>query len=167
MVKLPTSSKVVSYHKLSKIRKQADKNKKKIVFASGCYDLTHLGHVAHFSHIKKWGDILVVSVANDENVRGLKGPNRPIMSETIRAEMVAALQVVDYVVISKESGIFDHLRILRLLRPDVYVGSMKDKYFAEKQKLAKSIGAKFITPSHKGIYRGGELLSVTMLEKNI
>jgi D-beta-D-heptose 7-phosphate kinase/D-beta-D-heptose 1-phosphate adenosyltransferase len=166
MSKLPTDTKIISYAKLPALRAQASRRRKTIVFASGCYDLTHLGHVVHFAHIKK-GDILVVSVANDATVRLLKGVTRPIMPAAIRARMVAALQIVDYVVISKESGIFDHTKILQMLRPDFYVGSINEKFVEQKEKLATLAGAKLIIPSHKGLIHEQDLLSTTALEKKI
>jgi D-glycero-beta-D-manno-heptose 1-phosphate adenylyltransferase len=87
------------------------------VFANGCFDLFHVGHVRYLESARQQGSELVVGVNSDRTVRELKGDGRPLLSERARAEMLEALEPVDYVVI------FDELtaeKILRDLRPDVH-----------------------------------------------
>lgn len=89
----------------------------KIVFTNGCFDLLHPGHVACLQQAAREGDCLVVALNSDESVRSLnKGPDRPIVSESHRAAMLAALEVVDYVHVFSEST---PERLLQALRPDV------------------------------------------------
>ena len=88
-----------------------------VSFANGCFDILHVGHVRYLAGAAAEGDRLVVAVNNDASVRGLKGEGRPIMSEAARAEMVAALRGVDYVVLFGEPSVD---RLLRELRPDVH-----------------------------------------------
>lgn len=88
-----------------------------IAFANGGFDLLHVGHVRYLHGAKREADRLVVAVNSDASVRGLKGPSRPILAEADRAELVAALRAVDYVVV------FDELTVtplLELLKPDVH-----------------------------------------------
>jgi rfaE bifunctional protein nucleotidyltransferase chain/domain len=88
-----------------------------IVLTNGCFDLLHVGHVRYLAAAKQLGEILVVGVNGDESVRELKGKGRPINSESDRAEVLAALEAVDHVVI------FSELRVTRLikeLRPNIY-----------------------------------------------
>lgn len=91
---------------------------KRVVFTNGCFDLVHAGHVRYLREAASFGDILVVGLNSDASVRLFKEPGRPIVPESDRAEVVAALEMVDYVVI------FDEMTAEALvaeLRPDVYV----------------------------------------------
>jgi len=89
----------------------------RVAFANGCFDLLHAGHVRYLDGARAEGDRLVVAINDDESVRQLKGPGRPILPAEARAELVAALRVVDYVVIFPETTVE---RLLLLLRPDVH-----------------------------------------------
>jgi D-beta-D-heptose 7-phosphate kinase/D-beta-D-heptose 1-phosphate adenosyltransferase len=75
------------------------KEGKKIVFTNGCYDLIHIGHIRCFKEGKNLGDTLVVALNSDRSVRTLKGPPRPIVPQEERAEIIAALECVDFVTI--------------------------------------------------------------------
>lgn len=91
---------------------------KKIVFTNGCYDLLHVGHVRCFQQAKKLGDILVVALNSDRSVRALKGEPRPIVPEGERAEVLAALACIDYVIIFDQDNPRD---IIEQIRPDILV----------------------------------------------
>ena len=86
-------------------------------FANGCFDLLHVGHVRYLEAARREADRLIVAVNDDRSMRGLKGPNRPILPEADRAELVAALRAVDYVVIFPEPTVTP---LLELLRPEVH-----------------------------------------------
>jgi len=88
-----------------------------VAFANGCFDLLHVGHVRYLQGSAAEADRLVVAVNSDSSVRGLKGPNRPILPEQDRAELVAALRGVSYVVLFGDPNVE---RLLRLLEPDVH-----------------------------------------------
>lgn len=88
-----------------------------IAFANGAFDLLHVGHVRYLDGAKREADRLVVAVNSDASVRGLKGPTRPILPESDRAELVAALRAVDYVVMFDEPTVTP---LLELLKPDVH-----------------------------------------------
>ena len=70
-----------------------------VAFANGCFDLLHVGHVRYLEGAAREADVLVVAINDDDSVRGLKGTDRPILAGSDRAELVAALRCVDYVVI--------------------------------------------------------------------
>jgi rfaE bifunctional protein nucleotidyltransferase chain/domain len=89
----------------------------RIVLANGCFDILHVGHVRYFEAAKALGDLLVVGINTDEQVRRLKGPGRPFVSERERAEMVASLRAVDLVTIFAEPTVE---ALLLALRPDVH-----------------------------------------------
>jgi rfaE bifunctional protein nucleotidyltransferase chain/domain len=88
-----------------------------IAFANGGFDLLHVGHVRYLEGAKREADRLVVAINSDASIRGLKGPSRPVLPEADRAELVAALRAVDYVVIFSEPTVAP---LLELLRPDVH-----------------------------------------------
>jgi rfaE bifunctional protein nucleotidyltransferase chain/domain len=90
---------------------------KSISFANGCFDLLHVGHVRYLQGAAAEADVLVVAVNDDRSVAALKGEGRPILSAADRAELVAGLRGVDYVVVFGEPNVE---RLLRLLRPDVH-----------------------------------------------
>ncbi len=86
---------------------------KRFVFANGCFDLLHAGHIRYLADAKGQGDILVVGVNGDESVRKLKGKGRPILPQSDRAELVGALACVDHIIIFDEltaAGLLDELR---------------------------------------------------------
>src|SRR5690349_14490772 len=88
-----------------------------IALANGCFDLLHVGHIRYLEGARREADRLVVAVNGDASVRGLKGEGRPILDQAARAELVAALRAVDYVVIFHEPDVG---RLLRALKPDVH-----------------------------------------------
>jgi rfaE bifunctional protein nucleotidyltransferase chain/domain len=88
-----------------------------IAFANGCFDLLHVGHIRYLAAAAAEADRLIVAVNDDDSVKRLKGEGRPILSAADRAELVAALWVVDYVVIFQEPTVGP---LLELLRPDVH-----------------------------------------------
>lgn len=88
-----------------------------IAFANGCFDLVHVGHVRYLQAASREADRLVVAINDDRTVAALKGAGRPILSESDRAELVAALRGVDYVVIFPEPTVTP---LLLELRPDVH-----------------------------------------------
>jgi rfaE bifunctional protein nucleotidyltransferase chain/domain len=88
-----------------------------IVFANGCFDILHVGHIRYLEGARREGEILVVGVNADSSVHHLKGPGRPILNEHARAQLVAALRCVDYVVLFAEPNVE---ALLEELCPDVH-----------------------------------------------
>jgi len=99
---------------ISRLKQQG----KRIVFTNGCFDLLHVGHVTYLQEAAALGDILIVAVNGDGSVRRLKGPTRPVISESDRAAMLAALACVDYVIVFHEDT---PCALLETLQPDVLV----------------------------------------------
>lgn len=94
----------------------AQRRGERVVFTNGCFDLLHIGHVRSLEQARGFGDRLVVGVNRDASVRRLKGAGRPVVAERQRAELVAALACVDWVVLFGEET---PLALIRSLRPDV------------------------------------------------
>jgi rfaE bifunctional protein nucleotidyltransferase chain/domain len=90
----------------------------RVVFTNGCFDLLHPGHVRYLEAARGLGDVLVVGLNDDDSVRRLKGPGRPILGLPERAEVLAALAAVDHVVAFAEDT---PLRLIEILAPDVLV----------------------------------------------
>jgi D-beta-D-heptose 7-phosphate kinase/D-beta-D-heptose 1-phosphate adenosyltransferase len=93
-------------------------NHERVVFTNGCFDLLHVGHITVLEHARRFGDRLIVAINSDASVRGLKGPSRPIVGESDRARVLAALAAVDAVVIFDEPT---PLEVILATRPDVLV----------------------------------------------
>lgn len=100
------------------IAETLQRDHQRIIFTNGCFDLLHVGHMHLLREAKKFGDVLVVGLNSDSSVRQLKGEGRPIVPEQDRAEAIAALECVDYLVIFSEP---DPLELLRAIRPQVLV----------------------------------------------
>ena len=88
-----------------------------IAFANGCFDVLHVGHIRYLQDAAKQADVLVVGVNGDDSVRELKGEGRPVMPASERAEIIAAIDGVDYVTIFDERS---PARLLGALKPDVH-----------------------------------------------
>lgn len=110
-------SKIVTRERLRELLAVHKQRGQRIVFANGCFDVLHVGHVRFLEAARREGDVLVVAVNGDASVRGLKGSGRPVLPEAARADLVAALRAVDYVVVFGEPGVE---ALLELLRPDVH-----------------------------------------------
>ena len=111
------SSKIVSRDRLQSKLAEHRRRRERIVFANGCFDTLHVGHIRYLEGARREGDILVVGVNDDSGVRNLKGPGRPILDQKARAHLVAALRSVDYVVLFAEATVE---ALLEELRPDVH-----------------------------------------------
>jgi len=110
------SNKVIPRKDVGALGERLRREGRRIAFANGCFDLLHVGHVRYLEAAREQGDVLVVGVNSDHAVEALKGPRRPLLPAEARAEMVAALAAVDYVVV------FDDVTaesVLRDLRPHV------------------------------------------------
>jgi rfaE bifunctional protein nucleotidyltransferase chain/domain len=111
LTKLKTASEMAA------IRDEMQRRGQKLVFTNGCFDLLHAGHVRYLQQARQLGDALVVAINGDESVRALKGPTRPLNPEGDRAEVVAALGCVNYVIIFPTVRVTDEIA---QIRPQVY-----------------------------------------------
>lgn len=112
------SEKLKQLEELKRIAQDAKSRGKKVVFTNGCFDLLHRGHLHLLREAKNAGDVLIVALNSDSSVRKIKGPGRPVVAELDRAEMIAALEMVDYVTLFDEP---DPYRLISELRPSVLV----------------------------------------------
>jgi D-beta-D-heptose 7-phosphate kinase/D-beta-D-heptose 1-phosphate adenosyltransferase len=110
--------KVLSRESLKEKLEQHQREGRKIVFTNGCFDILHVGHVRYLQEAKKLGQVLVLGLNSDASVRGLKGEKRPLVPQEERAEVLAALEAVDYITIFDEPT---PLELIRCLKPDFLV----------------------------------------------
>jgi len=104
--------------KLEPVLKTLKNQGKKVVFTNGVFDLLHLGHVTYLQEARKKGDLLVVGLNSDASVKRIKGPLKPLLPLAERAEMLLALDCVDYVTFFEEDNPFN---VIQILKPDVLV----------------------------------------------
>jgi len=123
---------------------------KRIVFTNGCFDILHVGHVYLLREAKKMGDVLVVAVNSDASIKEIKGEKRPIIPQEERLEMLAALEMVDYVTLFAETT---PQRLIEYLRPDVLVkgGDWANKEVVGAQEVATWGGKVVIIPLMEGL----------------
>jgi D-beta-D-heptose 7-phosphate kinase/D-beta-D-heptose 1-phosphate adenosyltransferase len=105
---------------LDELIKELDqvRERKKIVFTNGCFDLLHIGHIRYLQQARSLGDILVVGINSDTSVRAIKGPTRPIQNQSDRAEILAALECVSYTTIFSEQT---PLELIKKICPHILV----------------------------------------------
>ena len=112
------SGKLKTLAELQTIRAEAGRQGRSVVFTNGCFDLLHRGHVHMLREAKARGDVLIVAINSDRSVRSIKGPRRPVLPEDDRVELIAAMEMVDYVVLFDEP---DPYALIAALTPDVLV----------------------------------------------
>jgi len=110
--------KIVSRQEIKAVAQKAREAGKTVVFTNGCFDILHAGHVRYLAAARALGDALIVGLNSDRSVQRLKGPTRPINAEEDRAEVMAALGAVDFVVVFDDATAEG---LVAEIRPDVYV----------------------------------------------
>jgi len=144
------NDKIKSLPALLRIVRHLKRNRKRIVFTNGCFDLLHLGHVKYLMRAKSKGDLLVVAINSDRSVRALKGKERPLVPQSERAQVLAGLASVDYITIFNEPT---PLRLIKALGPDVLVkGADWDKNAIVGGEAVRRHGGVVVTiPLVKGV----------------
>jgi D-glycero-beta-D-manno-heptose 1-phosphate adenylyltransferase len=112
------TSKIIPRSEITALVEALKVQKKKIVFTNGCFDLLHAGHVRYLTEARAQGDCLIVGLNTDRSVNRIKDPHRPLIPEGQRAEVLAALDCVSYVVFFEEP---DPLSLIETIKPDVLV----------------------------------------------
>lgn len=116
-------SRLISQSDLMTLHEKLKEKDKKIVFTAGSWDLIHAGQCRYLEKAKEYGDVLVVGVSSNNAIKKVKGPNKPILDEKIRAEMLTFLSSVDFVTILPEPSCQPSLG---LLKPDTYITVRED-----------------------------------------
>jgi len=141
------NEKIKSLSELKKIVEKLKRDGKKIVWTNGCFDLFHIDHLRFLQEAKSFGDILVVGINSDSSIKKIKGDKRPIIPESERAEIISALECVDYVIIFSETT---PNRMIGVLKPDVHVkGTGWFEKELPEEKLVKSYGGAVIITKNR------------------
>jgi D-beta-D-heptose 7-phosphate kinase/D-beta-D-heptose 1-phosphate adenosyltransferase len=142
-------SKITPRNELKATVERLKREGKKVVFTNGCFDILHAGHTRYLREARKLGDALILALNSDSSVRSIKGPMRPIVPEAERAEVVAALDSVDYVTVFDE---LTPLELIEFLRPDVIVkgGDWAEKDIVGAETVRKWGGRVAIMPEIEG-----------------
>lgn len=129
---------LLSDSELQKVLEKLRKAGKKIVLTQGVFDMVHIGHARYLETAKKYGDVLIVGVDSDEKVRHRKGPDRPVVPQDERMEMLAHLAAVDYVYLKSLDA--PKFALLKMVKPDVLIAT-EETYTADKvEELKKYCG---------------------------
>ncbi len=137
--------KVKSRSELAKIVEEAKAAGKTVVSTNGCFDILHIGHIRYLQDARACGDIMVVGVNADSTVRALKGEGRPVVPEKERAEVLAALECVDYVTIFGEDT---PVELILAIKPDVHVkgGDYRPEDLPESEAMRRIGGTVQVIP---------------------
>lgn len=131
------NKKIISnYEELKNCVNNCKKRDKKIVLTQGSWDLIHIGHARYIKEAKERGDVLIVGVDSDEKVKRRKGPDRPIVPQKERMEMISHLSYVDYVVLKDVNE--EKWSLIKLLTPDILIAT-EGTYDEEQAKRVKEI----------------------------
>ncbi len=141
--------KIKTKEDLHRIIEDLKKKGKRIVFTNGCFDLLHLGHIRYLEKAKTLADILLVGVNSDRSVRNLKGPERPILLEEERVEILSSLGCVDYITVFDE---LTPLELISSLQPHILVkgGDWTKETTVGKEVVERSGGEVVILPFEEG-----------------
>ena len=136
---------VKSFKEIMAVVRRERRRGKKIVTTNGCFDILHLGHIRNLAKAKSLGDILIVGVNSDKSIKSYKGRNRPIVGEKDRAEVLAALQAVDYVFIFNDKT---PNRWLAKIRPDAHAKGADRKIgqIVERETVIRGGGRVVLVP---------------------
>lgn len=133
---------IIKIDRVIEISNKLKKQKKSIVVAGGCFDILHVGHVRFLQSAKEQGDVLFVLLESDENVKKLKGENRPINSQKDRAEILSDIKSVDYIVLLPRMKFDkDYDKLISCLKPDILATTENDPGQMHKLRQAAITGA--------------------------
>ena len=153
------NSKILTLDQLAAESGRLRSESQRVVATNGCFDILHVGHVRYLTAARKLGDVLVVGLNGDDSVRQLKGANRPVNRERDRAEVLTALESVDYVTIFPEKRAAN---FLRATQPAVYAKGgdyTADTLDPEERAVLSEFGSRIeIIPFEEG-YSTSELLT--------
>jgi rfaE bifunctional protein nucleotidyltransferase chain/domain len=142
-------NKILARDVLQKKLEELRKKGKKIAFTNGCFDILHVGHVRYLREAKKTADVLVLALNSDSSVRSIKGEKRPLVTESERAEVLAALEFIDFVTIFEE---LTPLELIKYLKPDVLIkgGDWPEEKVVGREEIIQWGGKVAIIPEVEG-----------------
>jgi rfaE bifunctional protein nucleotidyltransferase chain/domain len=142
-------NKILEREALRKKLEELRNKGRKIAFTNGCFDILHVGHVSYLREAKKTADVLVLALNSDSSVRSLKGEEKPLIPENERAEILAALEFIDFVTIFEE---LTPLELINYLKPDILIkgGDWPEEKVVGREEVKKWGGRVAIIPEVEG-----------------
>ena len=125
-----------------------EQKNKKIVFTNGCFDIIHRGHINYLAQAADYGDLLIVGLNSDKSVKKIKGNNRPVQDEKTRAEILAALEFINYVIIFDEET---PEQLIKLIKPNILIKG-------GDYKISEIVGGDFV------ISNGGRVVTIDFIK---
>ena len=140
---------ILGLEELLRVRAGLRAEGRRLVFTNGCFDILHVGHVRYLAEARRLGDALLVAINSDRSVRALKGPNRPVMREAERAEILAALSSVDFVTVFDDES---PRRLVARVLPDVLVkgGDYRPEEIHGREEVERAGGRVLSLPFVEG-----------------
>jgi rfaE bifunctional protein nucleotidyltransferase chain/domain len=134
----PKLKKLLTLEEAKRLRQELGAQGKRVIFANGCFDVLHGGHVSYLADARAYGDVLFLGVNSDASEQGLKGPSRPIYKQNERLEILDAIRYVDAIILFDEPTCE---RLLRELRPDVHAkGTDYTVETVPEREVARELG---------------------------
>ncbi len=145
------TDKLKSLEQVRALVKRLKREGRRVVWTNGCFDILHVGHIMYLQEARKEGDVMIVGLNSDASVRQNKGAERPVVNERDRAQVLSALECVDYIIIFDEKT---PLPLLEILEPDIYAKGgdyTVDTIVQEERRLVESYGGRIaIIPGREG-----------------
>jgi len=159
-------NKILNLEDAKKLAQKIKKENKILVITGGCFDILHIGHIELLNQSKKHGDFLFVLLESDKNVNKLKGKNRPINPQVERAQVLASLSVVDYIVLLNEmKNNQDYDNLILNLMPSIITTTKDDPKSIHNQRQAKLVGGKVLFVNKRIKNKSTSLLAKIISEK--
>jgi rfaE bifunctional protein nucleotidyltransferase chain/domain len=158
-----TSQRILDRERLIERVALARKEGARIVFANGCFDVLHVGHVRYLEAAKALGDLLIVGINSDEQTRRLKGEGRPLMPEGQRAEIISSLEVVDFVTVFDEPTVAE---LLLALKPDIHAkGTDYTEDSVPERDVVRSFGGRVAIVGDPKDHSSSEILEKSAVSR--
>lgn len=140
---------IINVNQTSELSKYLKNQYKRIVLVGGCFDILHIGHIALLEGAKKEGDILVVMLESDETIAEKKGEGRPLHTQLQRAQVLLALEAVDYVILLTPHMTNEQYDMLvKAIQPDIIATTQNDPGWEHKKRQAEQIHARLVAVTH-------------------
>lgn len=137
--------KIIKVDEVTEVIETLHQKKQKIVLVGGCFDIFHIGHLRFLTNAKQLGDMLIILLEADSTVKRLKGAHRPFHRQQDRAEILSALEIVDYVVLlPRKMRDEDYDEMIKIIKPAIIATTKNDPLRFHKERQAKTVGGNVI-----------------------
>lgn len=154
-------SKIITLNQAEQVSRKMKSDGRSIVLVGGCFDIFHFGHFYFLKKSKKLADLLIIALESDQSVRILKGKNRPVTPLPLRAELLASISFVDYVVtLADNMTDKSYQQLTDAIKPNVIAATKGDRNLSKKENQIKKIGGKLVVIPAYNTPSSSELLQI-------